>query len=136
MSGGGLFNSFEDEELDSSETTDEPTGDVLDELDDEQVEAQQADEQLDEDMSEAESRINLAGYYKQLAKGGIFDDASVEAGVVDAEVRSFARERMKTLLNLSSEKPKVEIFTEAQIDQHRNHQGGLERIQNIAALRK
>jgi hypothetical protein len=103
MSGGYLFNNLDDPELEDSQTSED---DILDQ-----------EEQLDEEMSEAEKRINLAGYYKQLAKGGIFNDASEEAKIVDKEVRQFARERMAILLGLpSAPKPKVELpFTENQI---------------------
>lgn len=77
----------------------------------------EADEQLDEEMSEAERRINLAGYYKQLARGGVFKDGSEEAAIVDGELKEFARERMSILLNLGTHKPKVELpFTADQVE--------------------
>lgn len=111
-SGGRLFNSFgdEDEEQQSGHEYEDDTVASFDE------ELAQAEEQLDEEMDEAEQRINLAGYYRQLAKGGIFKDGSREAKMVDVEVRQFARERMAVLLNLpSAPKPQAEMpFNENQ----------------------
>jgi|SRR6185312_9582088 len=107
MPGGKLYNSI-DSELDDDVEAQTAAPDDLDDF----------DEEIDEEMSEAEQRINLAGYYRILAKGGIFKDGSEAARIVDAEVRAFARERMALLLNLSSApKAKVDLpFTEDQIN--------------------
>lgn len=106
---GSLFNSFDDEELDDGSETAEQ--DSVEELFEEA-------EELDEEMVEAEKRISLAGYYQRLARGGIFKDGSDEARIVDAEVRTFARERMSVLLGLpSAPKPQVELpFSDDQLD--------------------
>lgn len=127
----GLFNSFDDEELDGGAQA-EDQQDPVDELFD-------AEEELDEEMVEAEKRITLAGYYQRLARGGIFKDGSDEARIVDTEVRQFARERMSVLLGLpsapkSAPKPQAELpFSEEQLDAlrqwadriiERQHNGG------------
>lgn len=116
MAGGAIFNSFDDDEfVDTSTQT--PTQDLeaeelIDPVDD-------LIDDYDEEMNEAEHKINLAGYYRQLAKGGIFKDKSEAAKIVDNEVRAFARERMAALLNLSSkqaEEKKIELpFTDGQV---------------------
>jgi hypothetical protein len=116
MAGGSLFNSVDDDAAafdDEFDTKPVPADEAADEADaivDEATEQSEEtqDEQLDDEMSEAERRIALAGYYKILAKGGVFKDGSEEAAIVDQELREFARDRMSTLLGLPSTKPKVE----------------------------
>lgn len=119
MAGGSLYNSTDEDNFDDEFDTQpeaEAAEEESDEIDEVAAEATAEDEQLDEEMSEAERRIQLAGYYKQLARGGVFNDGSEEAAIVDQELKDFARERMSILLNLTSAKPKVELpFTEEQI---------------------
>ena len=76
-------------------------------------------EEVDERFSEAEKRITLAGYYSQLARGGIFKDHSKEAAIVDREVKAFAQGRMEILLGMKADLPEVEapppLFTEEEV---------------------
>lgn len=107
---GNLFNSVDEDDLDPAVTV-QQNADSTEENTEEQ-------EILDAELEEAQFRINLGNYYAVLVKkGGIFKDGSKAAKCVDDEVSAFARERMATLLNLSSApKPKVELpFTEEQI---------------------
>jgi len=112
MSGGSLFNSFDETEFggNSSEQS---------EVDQIEVSLDEVIDDYDEEMDEAEQKINLAGYYRVLVKGGLFkNDTSEAAKIVDAEVRAFAKERMAALLNLTSKKEekKIELpFTDTQI---------------------
>lgn len=102
---------MDDDDLDPA-TTQEQEADGNTEAQSEEQEA------LDAELEEAQFRINLGQYYAVLVKkGGIFKDGSRAAKTVDDEVSAFARERMATLLNLTSApKPKVELpFTQEQI---------------------
>lgn len=118
MPAGGIFNSFDEDEFSSTpeeEQAQQASPGIVISSDEDPIDEQF--EEVDEHMSEAERRISLAGYYKQLAKGGVFNDGSEEAAVVDAELKQFARERMDLLLNLGNYKPKVEMpFTDAQVE--------------------
>lgn len=121
MSGGSLFNSSADDDFDAEFDTQPESAETsptsIDELVDEVDDSPEEEEELDDEMSEAERRISLAGYYKLLAKGGVFNDGSDEAKVVDKELKSFARDRVVVLLNLPSQKPKIELpFNEQQIE--------------------
>jgi hypothetical protein len=120
MPAGELFNSFDDDEFDSGPEVQQqqvaaPAPGIVISVDDD--EPQPEYEEIDEEMSEGQRRISLAGYYMQLAKGGVFKDGTEEAALVDAELKQFARERMDLLLNLGNYKPKVEMpFTDGQIE--------------------
>jgi len=87
-----------DELVDPSEETRSPVDDVVSTL-----------TEVDERFSEAEKKITLAKYYQQLAKGGIFNDKSIEAATVDREVRAFAQERMESLLGMNKPHPQVQM---------------------------
>jgi hypothetical protein len=51
-------------------------------------------------MSEAERRLDLAGYYNQLVRGEIFQSDEPGARQVEGELRAFARGRLQVLLGI------------------------------------
>ena len=113
MSGGKLFNAVGNDEFDDEfDTKPEPDEEVSPgpDVDDLVDEVTAAEEEADELMDEADRRTSLGGYYKILARGGVFNDGTEEAAIVDQELKTFARERMRILLNLPGGGPaKVEF---------------------------
>lgn len=73
--------------------------------------------ELDERFKDAEKRITIASYYKQLVKGGIFNDGTEEAAIIDAEIREFAHKRMTALLGMdeNTESNQALGFTDIEI---------------------
>lgn len=88
----------------------------LDDLDDDETQTEESSD-ADDEYSEAEHRLAVAAYYRQLTRGGLFNDDSDEARQVDEEVRQFARERMDILIGIRAESPKsTELpFTDEQL---------------------
>ncbi len=61
------------------------------------------DDDIDEEMSEAEKRLSKAAYYKSIIKNGgvIEEDGTPQAAEVNAEAKTWARQKMAELLGVA-----------------------------------
>lgn len=74
-------------------------------------------------MSEADRRIDLAGYYRELLASPIFENGDENAKIVEGEVRRFAMSRMEVLVGMKKEgqttgfvpPPAKPLFVEAEV---------------------
>lgn len=64
------------------------------------------DEDLEEQLEDVEKRLEVAQHYKLLLKGGLFNSGSEAAALVEREVKTFVKQRLRILLGLETEKPK------------------------------
>src|SRR5437016_108827 len=68
-------------------------------------------EQIDEVMSEAEKRFEVAQYYKLLLRDSLFQNSSEAADIVEAEIRTFIKERLSVLLGVKAAHNTTSAFT-------------------------
>lgn len=73
-------------------------------------------EDIDEVMSEAERRFEVAQYYKLLLQDNLFQNRSEAAARVEAEIRSFIKERLGVLLGVKTAPAATNGFTPEQVE--------------------
>lgn len=98
---------FSDDELDAVVGVEEPTYD--------DYEQQQ---ELEEQMSEVETRLEVAQYYRLILNDSLFENPPNPqvAQMVEQEIRGFIRERMGALMGVQAPPPKVQkIFTDEEV---------------------
>lgn len=100
---------------------DEDISDVIEEVENPQSQIQETQTEevsVEEQMSEVESRLEVAQYYKLILNETLFDNPPnvTVAEQVEEEIRGFIKTRMQALMGVA-EKPKAtqKIFTDAEI---------------------
>lgn len=101
-------NVFEESEFEQ-DLTEEETADAVDSV---MESLEEQHQQFDERMSEVESRLEVAQYYKVLLNDDLFDNTSECAKTVQKEIRGFVKSRLEFLLGIKSE---VKATTEQKV---------------------
>lgn len=84
----------------------DPAQEALDELDapestvEEMVEDDEEDEELEDLGEDVERRLEVAGLYKTLLQGGLFQESTPSAKMVEKRIRSFVKAELKALIGL------------------------------------
>lgn len=86
-------------------------------------EPEEDEEEIDKKlMQDVDSRLEIAGLYRQFLSGSLFDENSVAANVVQRRIRSFVKSELEELVGLGSKRPDskrgstpLDVFSENEV---------------------